>query len=297
MSDNGTQYVNELIGQFLKYFQINQRTSLPYRPQSNGIVERSNREILKHLRAIIMDTKVINQWSLYLPLVQRIINSSFHRSIGTCPMRILFGDFITVDRGIFTDMDISTIPQASTTTVTLYIEQLNEQLFNIISASQQHQLSEWKKIKKEENPKEFDVGDYVLVTYPTRRPNKLSSLLRGPLLIVAKRNNTYDCLDIITNHVLSYDISRLYLFNPTEILDIPTGEAAKDLNMADRQEFEVESIVDHKGSHRNKRTLQFRIRWLGYGPDDDTWLPYKDAKDLKALDDYLQFHPELNLPP
>lgn len=297
MSDQGSQFKNQLISQLCTFFEVRQRFSLPYRPQANGIVERSNREILKHLRAIIMDKKVLRSWSIYLPLVQRIINASFHRSIGTCPMRLLFGDFLTVDRGIFTDMDINAVRSMDpTTSVNQYIEQLNEQLYDIISASQLHQQSEWEKIKTAAGPKEFQLGDYVLVTYPSQRPQKLSSLLRGPLLVVGKHGNNYDCLDIISNRVVTYDVSRLFKFLATDALEVPTEDAARDLNLADRQEFEVDFIVEHKGTHRRKRDLQFRIRWVGYPPEEDTWLPYSEVKELAALDAYLREHRELNLP-
>ena len=50
------------------------------------------------------------------------------------------------------------------------------------------------------------------------------------------------------------------------------------------EEFIVESIVDHR---RRGRGFQYLVRWKGYGPDADSWLPGKECKDLAALDTYL----------
>ena len=32
------------------------------------------------------------------------------------------------------------------------------------------------------------------------------------------------------------------------------------------------------------------MRWLGYDENEDTWLPWKDVRELKAMDDYLLKH-------
>jgi hypothetical protein len=55
--------------------------------------------------------------------------------------------------------------------------------------------------------------------------------------------------------------------------------------------------VDHKVLRGGKRKNDhlFKVRWLNYGPDDDTWLPYRDVSELEALDVYLVSHPDLNL--
>ena len=55
--------------------------TLAYSKQENGIVERSNKEILRHLKAIIYERDILTRWSRYLPMVQRIINSTISTSL------------------------------------------------------------------------------------------------------------------------------------------------------------------------------------------------------------------------
>ena len=208
---------------------------------------------------------------------------------------MLFGDFLTVDRGLLIEFeDPSTISEKSIS-VSDYLSQLNQQLYHIISASNEYLNKRWNIIDNKEGDKQFNQGDYVLVSYPTRRPSKLSAKYRGPMIVVERSRNKYKCIDVLSNVVSEYDVSRLFLFRDTSVLDLPIKDVARDLNLNDREEFEIEAIVDHLGSHKDKRNLQFRIRWLGYGPNEDTWMYYRKVKEFAALDDYLETHPELKL--
>ena len=47
-----------------------------YSSEENGIVERANQEVLRHLRALLFDSRVHDKWSFeQLQLVQRIMNT------------------------------------------------------------------------------------------------------------------------------------------------------------------------------------------------------------------------------
>lgn len=50
------------------------------------------------------------------------------------------------------------------------------------------------------------------------------------------------------------------------------------------EEYEVESIVDSK---HLKKGWQYRVRWKGYSPQEDTWEPKENLGNAKkALDHY-----------
>jgi chromodomain-containing protein len=277
---------------------------LAYRPQANGFVERVNKEVLRHLRSIIYDERVLEKWYEYLPMVERIINSSYHSSIGTAPIRMLYGDMITIDRGLLTcwnseDLVDSTSSSAKDSTpsfiknVNEYIQLLNKQLENICTVSKEHQSRVLLEKVVQKDYREFSPGDFVLVSYPSRPPSKLTPMWRGPMLILEKNNNTYLCQDLLTHTSLEFDVSRLVLWNEKALPFSERERLRIEAALRDREEYVVETIMDHKGSPSKRSTMKFRVRWLGYGESDDSWLPWSEVKDLAALDAYLQGHPEL----
>ena len=60
ISDSGSQYVNEVISQYLSLMGTDHHITLAYSKQENGIIERSNKEILRHLKAIIFERSILN---------------------------------------------------------------------------------------------------------------------------------------------------------------------------------------------------------------------------------------------
>lgn len=53
--------------------------------------------------------------------------------------------------------------------------------------------------------------------------------------------------------------------------------------MAD-EDFEIEAILDYKETSRG---TYYRVRWKGFGPDEDIYLPEEDLKHSDLLEKYL----------
>jgi len=140
----------------------------------------------------------------------------------------------------------------------------------------------------------FNVGDYVLIDYPNRPPHKLSAIYRGPMKILGKiRDDIFECYDLVSNKSVRFHIDRLRTFNVGK--DI-TEEKMVQLAAKDKDEYIVEQIVEYRGNPKGKRSLlEFRVRWQGYDDTEDTWLPYRNVRDLIALDTFIVEHPELNI--
>jgi hypothetical protein len=100
-SDRGTQFVNGIISQLLSLLQIYHELSLAYSKEQKVIVERANKEVMRHLTAIIFDRRVSEvRSSKSLLLVQRIMNAKVHATIGVSPAELVFGKSIKLYTGL-----------------------------------------------------------------------------------------------------------------------------------------------------------------------------------------------------
>jgi hypothetical protein len=66
VSDNGTQFANELITCFLDTLGTTNVKIHAYSKEENGMVERANKEVNRHLRTLVYNRKVKSKWTTYL---------------------------------------------------------------------------------------------------------------------------------------------------------------------------------------------------------------------------------------
>lgn len=295
-SDRGSQFTAAVIGNLLNLAGVGRHLTIPYRPQSNGLVERANKELGRHLRALVMDQRVAETWSMALPLVQRLLNSTPNRTIGTTPARVMFGGKVNLNRELLVtpeapeDSDADSVESHETSTMEDYIVRLGDAQKAIVEAARQQQEAEIAEYlaRTPEDPSEFADGSYVLVSYPDRPPTKLHPAWKGPMLVVEHSLSTYKCQDIndLTHH--TFHVSRLKAYNPERTGD-PLTVASVDV-----AEYVVDEIVEHRAG-ATKQECMFRVRWRGYEDSDDSWLPYGDLRDVAVLRAYLLAHPELDI--
>ena len=77
-TDNGTQFKNELITALTTLLGTDHKFTFAYSKEENGLVERVNKEVMRHMRNIIYNIRVKKYWSDYYPIVERIINTQVH---------------------------------------------------------------------------------------------------------------------------------------------------------------------------------------------------------------------------
>jgi len=134
------------------------------------------------------------------------------------------------------------------------------------------------KIMSERN---FQVGDLVLLPYPTAPPSKLHARVAGPFRVVEINRNLVTVQDITGSRTLQRDISMVVPFRTSadttekELLEI----AASDLG-----ESVVTSISGVRGNSAKKQTLEFEIHWED---GEVSWEPYSAVSKLELLDEFL----------
>ena len=88
-SDNGGEFDSNDLRKACKELGVEKRTSVPYRPQSQGNVERQNRTLIKYLQHQLIDKG--NTWADHLSLVEWIHNTSPYARTKMAPYLLFFG--------------------------------------------------------------------------------------------------------------------------------------------------------------------------------------------------------------
>ncbi len=89
LSDNGTEFRNQLLEDIWKPFGIKQCFTVGYHPANNGLVERANRKKLDVLRPVVSGLQ--HTWEDWLAYVAANTNSHVCESTGQSPHYIIFG--------------------------------------------------------------------------------------------------------------------------------------------------------------------------------------------------------------
>jgi len=51
------------------------------------------------------------------------------------------------------------------------------------------------------------------------------------------------------------------------------------------EEYAIDRIIDERCRGRGR---QYLVRWVGYGPEEDRWLPQRELDNCEALDTWQQ---------
>ena len=87
-SDQGTEFVNELWKELNLILGIKRSATLPYMPRSNGLAERTNRELINSLKRTTLTPQ---EWDERLPYVVFAHNISVQESTGETPFMLVYG--------------------------------------------------------------------------------------------------------------------------------------------------------------------------------------------------------------
>jgi hypothetical protein len=163
VSDNAPQFIADIVEGLTEALMIKKLPIHPYSHEENGMVERVNKEIKRHLKNIIFEIRDRRSWSRYLPNVQRIINASIHSATGYKPSEIIYGNQI--------DLNENLVPSNLESNFDYSLDNRNEVLRRhneIVELARKSQIKLDANNKAKRYPKtltEFRIGEIVLIDY------------------------------------------------------------------------------------------------------------------------------------
>jgi len=287
-TDQGSHFTANIVEELCEYLSVKKQYSLPYRPQANGIVERCNKEIVQHLQSLVMDKRIIDDWGIHVPIVQRIVNTMFHTAIGTTPARLMYGSHAVDNQSLIDCVIQGKVPMEESTEYIKRLDNILDEYYNkAIEIQDKYIEAHLNRQPKMPISHEFEEGQYVVILWNVKPAGKLKPKWRGPLRIIKKGDTirTYVCLDLVSKKEIEVDVGNMKPFHLQRDTD------PLDVAIVDRDEYRVDHIVTHRlnGNKKGKKTFSsflYRIRWEGYDPKDDTWEEYSTIKDTEAFELY-----------
>ena len=89
LSDHSVNFMSNIISKMCKLFGMKKLRTMPYHPQTNGLVERSHQTIVQMIRKLGEDKKA--DWPGYLAEIVHAYNSTQSTMMGYSPHYLMFG--------------------------------------------------------------------------------------------------------------------------------------------------------------------------------------------------------------
>jgi len=277
-SDPGSDLMSEAVEHLNKWLGIRHKVSLVDRHQSNG-VEGSNKQILRHLRALVYDERVLRSWSspTKLPIIQYILNSTLNSETNMIPFDLHFGQDTHTYHKIPTNLNLNS-------QVNTFVHNLNSNLRHLLEVSRTYQ----QKLVQDrtgsdsnniQHINQYQPGDYVLKQIDTSkpRPSKLFPQFLGPFEVISHIGNNIRVKNIVTGEIKTFHVDMVKIFHGNR-------DQAYQMAMIDTEQYEVEHIISYKGDPIRRSTMEFLVK---FKDGDEVWVPYSD--DIAATQQFETF--------
>ena len=283
-SDPGKDLKSKMIASLNSYLGMQHVFSLVDRHQSNG-VERVIGEILRHLRALVYEERLISKWSspTVLPVIKYILNSSnLSERGGYTAYELTYG---MADQSYFMLKDNSDVKKDWSQ----FVKEVDSNLKLVREASLKFQASlvTERSSKSPSTFNHFKAGDLVTRITEGMRSTKLTPKFRGPYEVIDQTKNDVKCKNLATGAIEVLDLEKIQLF-------IGSKEEAMEAATWDADQYVVDKILAHRGDPWHRTTMEFLIV---YSDGDQLWQRFNtDNHNISKtiiFEDYCRSKPEL----
>ncbi len=291
LSDRGKEFLNLIAEEVYKMCNVRKLNTSGYRPQTNGLNERSHPTLMNSLSAYVNAKN--KDWDDYLPYACFAFRTSKNEFTKETPFYLLFGRTakFPVDRVFSFEEEYN-----SSENCILEMARKMREARVIYESYVTEALDEKKRFNEAiERKRSFDVGDLVLV-YKRRIPKGTSSKFahcwHGPYMVITKYDNQI-------NYLLQYTkrgkkeiahIGNMKKYFPPSQTRLAEIERQVELEGSKAptsfEEFEVDAVLD---DDEVEGEIRFLIRWKGYEDKDNSWEPIENLSNAKQkIQKYLE---------
>ena len=184
-TDQGRNFESQLFQELCCHLEIRKTRTTPYRPSSNGQVERYNPQIASYVRCFLGGKA--DAWDQFTSLLGMSLRATVSRATGFTPNLLMLGREVTLPLDIF----LGTAP-ASPTAPPDYVRDLLVRMSTTFASARENMKSaQWRGRQNyaESNTireQRFQVGDLVMITNSASQVGKckkLQPVWRGPFVV------------------------------------------------------------------------------------------------------------------
>ena len=248
-TDQGSNFMSKKFQEFLKGLNIDHITSTPYRPQSQGKLERFHGTLKTMIRSYCDN----NNWDVYVPYLLFAVRDSVSSATNYTPFQLVFAHNVRnplklVKEQLYQSEDV------------LSVEELKENVRKAWEVAQKHAEQYHEGMKtlydRKSEDREFKVGDEVLVLLPT--PGKpLAEKYVGPCTVtekVSEKNYKIRFTEGRRNEkVFHIDRLKKYFRNVQNVLSVEVCEQMREV--MEERENEVEPRLKNSEYMSNSENL------------------------------------------
>jgi transposase InsO family protein len=296
VSDRDPRFTSNFWKALASHYDTRLAMSTARHPQTDGQTEVTNQTLETMLRAYVANDR--HAWSSWLDVLEQSYNAAKHSSTGLSPAKALMGFTPRTPLSRYAQ-EGAPIPQTISKLADERISELEsyrQAARDAIIRASDRQAFYYDKRRKAVLFKE---GDEVLINPHTLElvdvagaGRKLMHRRIGPFTIsevispTAYRLNLPDTLPMhnvvniqhLSRYCRATENGRPVLANPRD-------------GLIASEEYEVEDILEAR-FNKKKRRKEFLVRWLGYGPEHDSW---QTTTDLRNAPEVLKKFSKLQL--
>ena len=223
LTDQGPNFLSELMDVLYKQLGIERLRTTAYRPCCDGMVERFNRTVADMIASYTSNQP--NRWDEYLPYATFAYNTAVHASTGYTPFYLMFGREAREPNDVLPPTRLLIVSDENTIFSQMWHEAKEKAKSNLAEAKerQKHYYDKNTKLVS------YNKGDQVLLKEMANTPGKFNMRWDGPYKVIEKKSDvTYKLLELATNKEYVTHVDRMKKFSQEKPVDPVAPKIAQE---------------------------------------------------------------------
>ena len=278
-SDNGAEFVNELVKALTAAGRIDHRLITAYHPQGNGVTERYvgvvSELIYKQLKG------KANDWEKYVPASQMYVNARASKTTKSTPYSLMFArplngldDYRTTSENLTDDETLLRRLEYMTSLVYPTIDEASKRYKNLEGEKINKKVTSQKKMF---NP--LKTGGIVMVV-DDLKTTKTQPTYEGPLKIIRRNRGGAYVLEGTDGTTYTRPPNALKVISRDGI-NVSKNDPSKE---EDEESYEVKKILSHRKNLDG--TYSYRVAWKGYASRFNEWVNAEEFNSTEIIHKY-----------